>query len=114
MKCAKCGNEISPDAPNCPYCAGGETANGAHAEFSGSTGEFRGRDGGRAPALSCPRCGSQRIQTGVVTNGRAGAVCLECGTPVQTGRNPVVVRGCGGCLLFVVILLLLLIVFGGC
>ena len=43
MKCAKCGHEVDPASPNCPYCA----ARGQRK----TTGKVR-----------CPKCGSDHIE----------------------------------------------------
>jgi len=41
MRCAKCGHEVDPSSPDCPYCA----------------------SGAGAPRVSCPRCGSTDLDT---------------------------------------------------
>lgn len=112
MKCAKCGNEINPDAPDCPYCTGGGVdgdGTGA-AEAAGHPGKTRA--GSRKPVFHCPRCGSRRVRMGI-SGGRAEAVCMDCGSPVQPGGSPGLIRGCG-CFLITVVLILLLMFFGGC
>ena len=43
MKCAKCGHEVDPSSPNCPYCAAG--------------GKRQRRD-----EVRCPKCGSDRVE----------------------------------------------------
>ncbi len=47
MKCAKCGHEVDPGSPACPYCA-----SGAEPE-----------DTGRPPSVRCPVCGSTQLDT---------------------------------------------------
>jgi len=49
MKCAKCGHEVDPSSPECPYCA------------AGASRERRGVPK-IAPGDRCPCCGSERIE----------------------------------------------------
>ena len=49
MKCAKCGHEVDPSSPNCPYCAAG--ASREKRSFLKNAMEGR-----------CPCCGSERIE----------------------------------------------------
>ena len=44
MRCAKCGNEVDPRSPECPYCAGKASP----------------RDDG--PRARCPKCGSPDVE----------------------------------------------------
>ena len=43
MKCAKCGHDVDPSSPNCPYCAAGERRK-------------------VADSVICPACGSDRVE----------------------------------------------------
>ena len=50
MRCAKCGHEVDPSSPDCPYCASGAAS--------------RPQSGPRTPPqVSCPRCGSTDLDT---------------------------------------------------
>lgn len=57
MKCAKCGNEVDPRSPDCPYCAGRAFPRGA------------------APRAVCPHCGSPDIEA-VRSGYNPGCGCL--------------------------------------
>ena len=46
MKCAKCGHDVDPSSPNCPYCAAGAAADRRQT----------------ADAVICPVCGSDRVE----------------------------------------------------
>ncbi len=50
MKCAKCGHEVDPASPECPYCAAG--APPRHPEAEPQT-----------PRVRCPKCGSTDLDT---------------------------------------------------
>ena len=45
MKCAKCGHDVDPSSPCCPYCAAGAA-----------------RDKRGNAAVICPVCGSDRVE----------------------------------------------------
>ena len=101
MKCAKCGHEVDPNSPCCPYSAAGDTRPGAE-------------DGPRA---RCPRCGSPDLEAvrkmydpgcgclglllwgwvglllGLLGANEVEIVCRNCGYRWQPGS-----RG-GGCML---------------
>ena len=49
MKCAKCGHDVDPSSPNCPYCASGAS----------QTKQKR-----RSKAI-CPECGSDNVEESV-------------------------------------------------
>lgn len=49
MKCAKCGHEVDPSSPNCPYCASGASRE--------TWGKFK-----NAVVENCPCCGSDRVE----------------------------------------------------
>ena len=51
MRCAKCGHEVDPDSPECPYCAAGAPP----------LKDARREDARRVPPHCCPRCGSTDI-----------------------------------------------------
>ena len=52
MRCAKCGHEVDPDSPECPYCAAGAPPVRDDADDAPS-------GGGEAAGVGrCPRCGS--------------------------------------------------------
>ena len=102
MKCAKCGHEVDPSSPNCPYCAAGAAP----------------KDDNNAPRACCPRCGSTDIEVvrkvydpgcgclgfllwgwiglllGLLGNNDVEIVCLHCGCRWRPGT-----RGGSGCLL---------------
>ena len=46
MKCAKCGHEVDPSSPNCPYCASGASRAGRK----------------KASRMRCPTCGSDNVE----------------------------------------------------
>ena len=53
MRCAKCGHEVDPDSPECPYCAAGAPP----------VRDVGDADAGERvpPPGRCPRCGSTDI-----------------------------------------------------
>ena len=111
MRCAKCGHEVDPDSPECPYCAAGVPPQSA---------ECDGADE-RSADRCCPRCGSTDLEV----IGRAydpGCGCLGLllfgwlglllGLPFAGER--IVCRSCGaewrrrgGCLPFLSVFLIL-------
>ena len=50
MKCAKCGHEVDPASPVCPYCAAGAPRRAPAAEP-------------QTPRVCCPKCGSTELDT---------------------------------------------------
>lgn len=50
MKCAKCGHEVDPASPVCPYCAAGAPPR-------------QPETGTRTPHVCCPKCGSTDLDT---------------------------------------------------
>ncbi len=100
MKCAKCGHEVDPSSPCCPYCASGAPP----------------VDDPGAPRARCPRCGSPDLDAvrkvfdpgcgclglllwgwrglllGLLNGGDVEIVCRNCGHRWRPG-------GGGSCLL---------------
>ena len=93
MRCAKCGNEVDPASPTCPYCAAGAPRVEPDAP----------------PRVCCPRCGSYELDTvrrtydpgcgclglllfswwglllGFLGGGDVETVCRNCGLRWRTG-----------------------------
>ena len=46
MRCAKCGHEVDPSSPNCPYCASGASRTGRK----------------KISEVRCPDCGSENVE----------------------------------------------------
>lgn len=108
MKCAKCGREVAPDSPECPYCAAGAVYN----------------DPGTPPRVRCPRCGSVELDTvrrdydpgcgclglllfswwglllGFLGGGDVETVCRNCGLRWKTGH----IGTRSSCLLLILVL----------
>ena len=58
MRCAKCGHEVDPDSPECPYCASGAPPRRDYGDADrGDMPPPRGS----IPPRRCPRCGSTDI-----------------------------------------------------
>ena len=94
MRCAKCGREVDPASPECPYCAAGAV----YAEPEAP------------PRVRCPRCGSLELDTvrrdydpgcgclglllfswwglllGFLGAGDVETVCRNCGLRWKTGH----------------------------
>lgn len=109
MKCAKCGHEVDPSSPYCPYCASGAP----HAD-----------DEGQGPRARCPRCGSPDLDAvrrgfdpgcgclgmllwgwwglllGLLGAGDIEIVCRNCGCRWRPGSGG---RGCMMLLVFAVL-----------
>ncbi len=58
MRCAKCGHEVDPDSPECPYCASGAPPVRSSDAVDGENVPPPRPNGGYAPPRCCPRCGS--------------------------------------------------------
>ena len=106
MKCAKCGREVDPRSPECPFCAAGAV----YVEPQ------------TPPRVRCPRCGSVELDTvrreydpgcgclglllfswwglllGFLGGGDVETVCRNCGLRWKTGH-----QRHGSCLLLIVI-----------
>lgn len=128
MKCAKCGNEISPDEMDCPYCSGAKDPP-ATVEGEDQPGANSGTDD--RMMLFCPRCGSRNIRIengdyslgwgclgtllfgwvglllGLLGMGDSKAICRNCGYVAPLNRSQASCSGCG-CLIIIVILIIAL------
>ena len=88
MKCAKCGHEVDPSSPNCPYCAAGVPP----------------KSDGDAPRACCPRCGSTSLSVnkqgfgagkaifigplaGTIGMNKLKITCLNCGYKYKPGKG---------------------------
>ncbi len=130
MKCAKCGNEISPDAVNCPYCTG--EAASPNNERNPATASAGPSGGSGNMMMRCPRCGSHKMRyfngdyslglgcLGALLFGWIGlllgllgisnqeVVCGDCGYRAPLNRTQASCSGCG-CLIVIAIIVLVII-----
>ena len=122
MKCARCGNDVPPDAPECPFCAAGAPSVTERGNCGGSRCEEE--------PLRCPLCGGTHIRAvpriyspgcgclglllfswvglllGLLGAGGVDMVCADCGARWPAGNPGAAGRGC---MTFVVIGLLILL-----
>ena len=123
MKCAKCGNDVPDDAPECPYCASGAPSVTERPPRQEET-------AGEEP-LRCPLCGGTHIRAvsriynpgcgclglllfswvglllGLLGAGGVDMVCADCGARWPAGRPGSASRS--GCMLLLVIGVLILL-----
>ena len=130
MKCAKCGHDVRPDAPECPYCA----AHGADELPENGFPAPEPRENG--DRTICPKCGSHQIYAvtrgydpgcgclglllfswiglllGLLGAGQVDMVCARCGHRWPAGGRRAGGIGCGALLLIVLLVILLLRILG--
>ncbi len=132
MKCAKCGNEISPEELNCPYCSGEKTSpENTGGEGRSVTSHSANSNNDSRMMLFCPSCGSRHIRIehgdysfgwgclglllfswiglllGLLGLGDSKAVCQNCGYSTPLNRSQASCSGCG-CLVIIIFIVLLI------
>ena len=119
MKCARCGNDVPADAPECPFCAAGAPP----------VTERRG-SGREEEPLRCPLCGGTHIRAvsrvyspgcgclglllfswvglllGLLGAGGVDMVCADCGARWPAGNPHAAGRGCMTLVVIGILLLL--------